>query len=267
MIKKTTNVVVFDLDETLGHFSSLGLIWETLLVSCYKSNVNPPSFTSIMRLFPEYQRPGVLKILRYLLGKKEQNVCTSVMIYTNNQGPDSWANAICSYFESELGSKLFDRIIRAFKVRGKLIEPKRTSHEKNVSDLLSCTQLPANTEICFIDDQYHVSMENEKVFYIHIKPYTFTMPFQKVLDRLYEGGILSEYPLDTQRMIRSEISKLKNIYPEDDTQTSENEVIVDGAVSKRILQQLQSFFKEHGTRFSRRKATIKKNTKTRKSKN
>ena len=49
------------------------------------------------------------------------------------------------------------------------------------------------------------------------------------------------------------IDTLKTVYPEDNTQTADIELSVDGAVSKRILQHLQSFFKEHGSRFSRRR--------------
>ena len=253
MTKRAINVVVFDMDETLGHFSPVGLIWDTIQSTCRIHNLTSPTFDDLMKLFPEYQRPGVLKILRYLQGKKEQNICSSIMIYTNNQGPNSWANLICGYFERELGVKLFDRIIRAFKIRGQQIEPMRTSHTKSISDLLSCAQLPAKTQICFIDDQYHNSMDHDKVFYIQIKPYTYCMPYERIAHRLCESDLVSSFTPEAITYLRHTISNLKNIYPEDNSQTTNTELSVDTSVSKRILQHLQSFFKEHGSRFSRRR--------------
>ena len=77
------------------------------------------------------------------------------MIYTNNQGPTSWAKNISKYFDHKLKYKLFDQIIAAFKIRGQKIEPNRTSHDKTIDDLIRCTKLPSDMEICFIDDLYN----------------------------------------------------------------------------------------------------------------
>ena len=85
------------------------------------------------------------------------------MIYTNNQGPKEWAEQLRNYFEDIIGECVFDRIIAAFKINGKIIEPWRTSHEKSVDDLISCTQISPDTQICFIDDQHHPRMEHENV--------------------------------------------------------------------------------------------------------
>ena len=67
------------------------------------------------------------------------------MIYTNNQGPKSWAESIRDYFHNKLKYEIFDQIIGAFKVKGKQIEIGRTSHYKSIKDLINCTKLPEET--------------------------------------------------------------------------------------------------------------------------
>merc|ERR1712118_277568 len=109
-------------------------------------------------IFPEFIRPNILKILSYLKSKKRKGECNKIIIYTNNQGPKSWAENIKKYFEKKLDYKLFDQVIAAYKVNGKVIEKKRTSHNKSISDLLRCSNLPQTTKICFLDDIYHPLM-------------------------------------------------------------------------------------------------------------
>ena len=41
------------------------------------------------------------------------------MIYTNNQGPKEWTQMIKHYIETRLEYNLFDKIIGAFKIKGK----------------------------------------------------------------------------------------------------------------------------------------------------
>ena len=56
-------------------------------------------------------------------------------------GPKNWVHHIRKYIEHKLNYKLFDRTIAAWKV-GKLVYEKcRTSHGKNVPDLINCSIL------------------------------------------------------------------------------------------------------------------------------
>jgi len=71
------------------------------------------------------------------------------MIYTNNQGPKSWAEGIKNYFDDKINYKLFDQIIAAFKIGENRVELCRTSNEKSVSDFLKCTKLPSNVRNMF----------------------------------------------------------------------------------------------------------------------
>ena len=182
---KYKTVVVFDLDETLGHFTQLYIFW-SLLNIYLDCKLDKQYFFQILDDNPEFIRPNMVKILKNLKNKKLSNKCDYVMIYTNNNGPKFWVNLIKDYFEYKLNYKLFDRIIRAFKINGEIIEPKRTSYEKKHSDFINCTRLPENTQICFLDDQKHIEMEHPNVFYINIEPYLHNEDFKIMGMKFYK---------------------------------------------------------------------------------
>ena len=60
----------------------------------------------------------------------------------------------------------------------------RTTHSKTREDLLKCTKLPENTEICFLDDLYHPGMDNDNIYYINVKPYKHDLNFTEILNRI-----------------------------------------------------------------------------------
>ena len=235
-------IVVFDLDETLGNFIELGMFWEAL--ENYYGHTLPDSyFFEIVDLFQEFLRPNIITILKFLLEKKKQGKCNSLMIYTNNQGPKTWARMISRYFDAKLGESTFDRIIAAFKVRGKVIEMCRTSNDKSVDDLFRCTQLQDNAEICFLDDQYHPLMDHKKVFYINVKPYTYSIPFRTMAERYYDNSP-RKHELESKDIFVNTIEKFMNRY---DYESEPKEVLeqeVDKIISKQILLHLKEFFKK-----------------------
>ena len=61
-LKPPKKVVIFDLDETLGSFADLYILWGGI------KQVNPDcdSIEEILDLFPEFLRFGILIILEYL---------------------------------------------------------------------------------------------------------------------------------------------------------------------------------------------------------
>ena len=61
--------------------------------------LNQDFFNKTLDLYPEFNRPNIIKILNYLKHKKQTNMCHKIMIYTNNQGANDWAKMIISYFE------------------------------------------------------------------------------------------------------------------------------------------------------------------------
>jgi hypothetical protein len=237
---KPLKIVVFDLDETLGYFTEISIFWDAL-EHFYGHNLLNDDFFEMLDVFPEVFRPDILKILDVLHKKKMRKVCHKIFIYTNNQGPKSWVNMLSDYINNKLGYKIMDHIIAAYKIRGKQIEPKRTSHEKSVSDLINCTDIPANTEICFIDDLYHPLMDKENVYYINIKPYRISIPFEEMATRYYDA-ILKKKQIDKSNFITN-IVAFMNQYNYMVLKKSTEEQKVDMIVSKKLLANLEDFLK------------------------
>jgi len=257
-------IVVFDLDETLGYFTELGILWDCLnnyLKTIGKQQLSQPEFNAILDLFPEFIRPNIINILTYLKDKKKTNCCKKMLIYTNNQGPVEWSRYIISYFEDKLNFKLIDQIIAAFKVYGKRVEICRTSHDKTHRDLIKCTKLPHNTEICFIDDSYYPHMSNENVYYINIKPYFYHLSLDYMLSKLKNSVV-------GKKIINEEFEKFKKFieadfkrYNYDVIEKNPNEYDVDKVLGKQILIHLQGFFnKPNNNVVTIKNKNTKKNT-------
>jgi hypothetical protein len=187
--------VVFDLDETLGHFSQPYRFWTRLKLFLNDQTLNDIYFFSFLDLFPGFIRTGLFKILNILKKQKISGKCNFVMIYTNNNGPNHWVDIIMSYINTKLNYKLFDRVIRSFKINGEIVEICRTSHSKSYKDLLRCTNLSDNTKFCFIDDQFHVDMEHDNVLYIFIHPYTYNLEYAQIIKKYYQANtvLFSKY--------------------------------------------------------------------------
>ena len=130
-MNKPLKIVVFDLDETLGYFTEFGIFCDCLNKYFKNNEYSNTHFTELLDLYPEFIRPKIINTLKYLKSKKMENKCYKVMIYTNNQGDKQWAINIKKYFDNKVNYELFDKIIAAFKVRGKQVEIGRTSHDKN----------------------------------------------------------------------------------------------------------------------------------------
>ena len=171
MAQGSIKIIVFDLDETLGSFSELGALWDSISF-IYKKSLPKKDFFRLLDMFPNFLRPNIVYILGALCSARASGNCFSIIMYTNNQGPLEWARMISDYFDYKLNCKVFDFIIPAYKVGRRIVEPNRTSHNKNYKDLLRCTNLPETTLVCFIDDQYHTLSCHPNVMYIPLDPYT-----------------------------------------------------------------------------------------------
>tara|TARA_Y100000591_G_scaffold571_1_gene523 strand:+ start:1603 stop:2286 length:684 start_codon:yes stop_codon:yes gene_type:complete len=160
-------IIAFDLDETLGEFIYLSQLWN--LVNNQISNLNQIHFNYLCELFPEFFRPHIFEILTYLVQNKQFD--DKIVIYTNNSGEKSWTMYIKNYIEHKIGQKIFDNVICAYKVNGRIVEANRTSYEKIYSDLINCVGASYGTSVCFVDDRIHEKMKHPRVDYIHVKPY------------------------------------------------------------------------------------------------
>ena len=241
-IKK--KIVVLDVDETLGYFVELGIFCDALTTTAWNHDAMAQytHFNHLMDVFPEFLRPNILDLLRFLKIKKDANECCGVMVYTNNSGPRMWVEHIIKYMESKLGAPLFDQIVAAFKVNGKIIEMGRTTHDKTYEDLLRCTKLPSNVEVCFMDDQMHSQMEHGQVYYINVKPYVHQLSVQMLIDRFIQSPVLRSTIRsvdDFGQGIAKLMHRFQSVYVPKDPMEQE----IDTIISKKIMKHLNEFFK------------------------
>jgi hypothetical protein len=247
--KKPLKIVVFDLDETLGYFTELGIFWDAL-EKYYGHNLFNDKFFEVMDTFPEFCRPNIFKIIDFIHKKKS---CHKIIMYTNNQGPRSWLNMISAYFNYKLGYNVFDQIIAAYKVNGRHIEPKRTSHDKSTKDLFSIAEMPLDTEVCFIDDLYHPLMDKDNVFYINIKPYRCSLPFEDMASRYYEAVIYKNNRNIDEIKFLNFIKNFMEQYNYMVVKKTKEEEKADIVVSKKLLSHLEEFLKRSKNVSTRKK--------------
>jgi len=202
-MNKKGKYIVFDVDETLGYFSQLGSFIDAL--SFYNKDFSGSSayekFNEILDLFPEFVRPKMIEILKYIHEKKANGKCRGVFIYTNNQGPRAWVQHIAKYFDYKVGNverndrndsaSLFDKIIAAYMINGKIVESGRTSQNKTYDDLLRITGISPHSEVCFVDDLNHPDMRHDNVLYLNVKPYVKTLSVDEMIQRYLKSPLAS----------------------------------------------------------------------------
>ena len=179
---RVKKVVVLDLDETLGSFVDLEILWS--IIHKYKHSISV-NFNDILDLYPEFIRYGILSILEYLVDKKKSGECYKVYLYTNNKTSKEWVDLIVNYFNQKFPSTipLFDQTIYAFKINNVQIELNRTTHRKTHDDFIRCTLLPPTTSICFIDNCMYVDMKTERMYYIKPKSYRHCLTTDEIIMR------------------------------------------------------------------------------------
>jgi len=257
---KPYKVVVFDLDETLGNFIEISIFWDAL-EKFYGHKIFNNKFYEVLDTFPEFFRPNIFKILNLINNKKKRKLCDKSYIYTNNQGPKSWVYMINDYFDKKLGYKVFDGVIAAYKAQGKIVEPKRTSHDKSVKDLISCTNIPVDSEIIFIDDVFHPLMNKENVKYINIKPYVYSIPYNVMAERYYNKILVNnKHNLIKNKNISREkftdfIVSFMNMYNYNIKQKPSNKQLEDIELGKSLYSNLDDFLKLNKVSNTRKKRT------------
>lgn len=246
LMHKPYNVVVFDLDETLGSFSQLAVLKE--VIEKYENRyLSQDEFNNLIDLNPNFIRPGIIRILNYIVKKRREGKCYKIMIYTNNQGPKEWTELISNYFSYKIGENVFDQIIAAFKINGKRIEPCRTSHDKSYNDFINCTKLPSNTQVFFVDDVKHEKMEDENVYYINIKPYHYKPSIEILLNNKYSNNF---------EKIENLMMKAKTMYHPrvlEGINKIEEEQEIDIVLGKFMYEHICTFFKNKNSNNKTRK--------------
>lgn len=255
-------IVVFDLDETLGYFTQYGIFWDSLknyLRIKNKSQLTQVDFDDTLDLFPEFLRPNIVNILTYLKNKKKSNCCHKMMIYTNNTGPREWARHIISYFEGKINYKIVDQIIAAFKINGKRVEICRTSQNKSHKDLIKCTKIPIDAEICFMDDSFYPEMAHDNIYYINIKPYYYDLKFDEMISRFVNSNIGKKIVGDNDSEFHKIMTENIKLFKYLVVDKKEAEYEVDKVLGKHIITHLQSFFNKSTKNKTIKNRTNKKN--------
>jgi len=245
--KRNQKVIAFDLDETLGSFGELYILWQAINIHIHNEKNHEHQsynmeilFQNLLDIYPEFLRHGILNILAYLYNKKLRGECSKVFLYTNNQcyGEDNskWLSFITGYIDSKICSQkivLFDKIICAFKINNQIIEPLRTTHNKTYSDFIRCSLLPKTAELCFIDNTYYNKMINDRVYYIQPRSYYHALSYHEIMNRFKTQW---KTPTLDSSFIESWFSKYS-------TGSQKHTNLTDDImVSQKIMYHLKEFF-------------------------
>ena len=104
MPKCINKVIVFDLDDTMGHFEEL-YIFLGGLKNIIKKKITDKYVFKLLDLWPKFLRYGLIDILENLKRYKKRYNNVKVVIYTNNMGPRSWTMLIKQYLEKKIEYK------------------------------------------------------------------------------------------------------------------------------------------------------------------
>jgi hypothetical protein len=247
-------VVVFDLDETLGAFGDLYIVWSGIrhMFPEFKN------FESLADLYPECFRFGIFTILEYLYKKKRKKQCQKIFVYTNNQCSGDWVKLVTDYLSLRVRKSyqyherlshittepLFDQLVCAFKINNKPVEMLRSSHKKSVNDLVKCTLLSKEADVCFVDDVQHTKMKNSRVYYICPRPYYHTMTADDFVSRLLDSSLLQRYRLKRPLLFSSKFwipwfgNYKRTYYRQRNLKMNVSE---DLLVSKQLMYHLKEF--------------------------
>jgi hypothetical protein len=242
---------VFDLDETLGSFSDLYLLYTCLDEINKEENssmlVEPAVLIKdLLAIYPEFLRYGIATILNFLYYKKQQSVCGGVHVYTNNQCiPVTWTHFIIEFIEAQYHMPgLFGEIIRAFKINGEIVEHRRTTHAKTYSDLIQCILIPPKTELCFIDNVLFPQMKHRYLLYIQPKPYHHGLNRHTIIDRFLKSTLGQRWSgnVSFDMRLRMILWYDTRYHELDGPSKTLSETESDLLVSKKLMYHIREFF-------------------------
>jgi hypothetical protein len=168
------------------------------------------------------------------------------MVYTNNKYPKEWVYLIIHYIENKLGGKLFDNIVLAFKLNGRVQELCRTSKEKKLVDFVACCRLPSDVEICYFDNTEFPDMLADNVYYLKVRPYYYPFTENEIVRRFTTPSVLPRVLCTTHlHHINTFIQFLIKNFSRKGYKFGEKSFMdyaMDKVISKRIKTHLNAFF-------------------------
>tara|TARA_B100001287_G_C22679622_1_gene529618 strand:+ start:43 stop:1275 length:1233 start_codon:yes stop_codon:yes gene_type:complete len=179
--------IVFDMDKCIGFFTQVAVFHDIL--EELSRPLKTKEYFDLFDMCPEIFRPGIFKVFKYL-SKIKKKTKSKVIIYTNNNGPPSWATNIRKYIEYKIKKKLFDRTIKGWKYNNKIVEKNREGYAKSWKDLLKCTSLNKHDKIIFFDDrEEHDKMRHKNVNYQLVKPYKVKIEYKTFINRFMKSKL------------------------------------------------------------------------------
>jgi len=230
-------VLVFDLDETIGSFHEAAILWKVIESELQKD------FNTLMDLYPEFLRYGILQIIEVVINKKRIGKCDKLYLYTNNINSPVFPKLVSEYLKYKLKSEndVFDKIIGAFKINNKIVEHNRTTHKKTYNDFINCTILPENVKICFIDDKYYSKMEHEKIYYIQPPPHYHNLTNKEIIRRFSNSVFNSDENMNKINSILN-IPDIDYTYENSMIQYKNKENKENKKIYKKIMYYVKEFF-------------------------
>lgn len=250
-LQKHLKVIVFDMDETIGSFGEFVLLHHSLEKCLEKEpfELDQTFFNELLDLYPNFLRYGIMNVFHYLNQKKKLNECYKIYIYTNNKYSPELPRRIHKYIDYKLQTESFiDKLICAFKVGNKIIEPLRTTNDKTHSDFLQCAILPKHTEICFIDNTMYSKMKHKKIFYIQPKSYYHKMDWKDIVNMFIESPIYMKYFYAYNRKLVSDYlhdqNKNQTQHQHNHASTNQAITIADTQTDILVYEKLMNYLKE-----------------------
>ena len=169
--------VVFDLDETIGHFAQLYKLAKTFEENM-KIKLTSQHIITLYKYFYNIFRPGIFTLLAYTQFLKEKYMI-NVVLYTNTVMDDVWLTAFLEYTYNMVKLE-FDFVID-------LSSKCRTTIKKNLRDLYKCVSfLNEMSSIVVIDNKKHKKLLDKNITYILVKNYYFVHSNKNVWLKLHE---------------------------------------------------------------------------------
>ena len=117
----------------------------------------------------------------------------------------------------------------------------RTTLDKTHKDLIRCTKIPLNAEICYLDDVFYPEMSHKNVYYINIKPYIHDLEFDVLVDRFLKCDIGKKL-IKNNDNFKTQMIKDFKLFNFELLEKNSEEYEVDKILSKHILTHLHDFF-------------------------
>ena len=247
---KYNKVVVFDIDETFGHFPDLKVLWNYLISNDVKY-ATQHNFNTLLDLFPEFIRHGILPIIDYIYKRKMKRECHKICVYTNNQFEKEWVDYILTYLSYKLDCKtpLFDKVIYAFTPSknhsadylNRDVEQKRTMRVKSYNDFINCTVLSKPIEMCFIDNTFFPDMKNTYVYYIQPMSYNHDLSKDEIMMRFLHSKlwVMNFTPRENREDTLKHELQINQPYVK---MKKTDKTAIDLLVAKKIMYHVKEFF-------------------------